>query len=88
MREGDRHTTDARYAQQTRATFTHSAVGITIGVTVRCFVVTGRDKGVCVYGSVAQGAARGAVSGLWLEGRVCSMLTVMLVETWISQIRV
>ena len=31
-----------------------------------------------MYGSVAEGGGRGAVSRLRLEGRVCSMLTVML----------
>jgi len=31
-----------------------------------------------VYGSVAQGGGRGVASGLRLEGRVCSMLTLML----------
>ena len=31
-----------------------------------------------MYGSVAEGGGRGAESELWLEGRVCSMLTVML----------
>ena len=31
-----------------------------------------------VYGSVAEGGSREAVSGLWLEGRLCSMLKVML----------
>ena len=41
---------------------------------VRCFFI----KGCCVYGSVAEGGGKGSVSGLWLEGRLCSMLTVML----------
>ena len=31
-----------------------------------------------MYSSVAEGGGRGASSGLRLEGRVCSMLTVML----------
>ena len=31
-----------------------------------------------MYGSVADGGGRGAESELWLEGRACSMLTVML----------
>ena len=31
-----------------------------------------------MYDIVAEGAGRGAASGLWLEGRVCRMLTVML----------
>ena len=31
-----------------------------------------------MYSSVAEGAGRGVASGLRLEGRVCSMLTVML----------
>ena len=31
-----------------------------------------------MYGSVAQGGGRGLASGLWLEGTLCSMLTVML----------
>ena len=35
------------------------------------FVATGGRKGCCVYSSIAEGAGRGAVSGLWLEGRVC-----------------
>ena len=30
-----------------------------------------------MYGSVAEGGGRGVSSGLWLEGSVCSMLTVM-----------
>ena len=49
-------------------------------VRVRCFVMTGGQniEGCWVYGSVARGGSRGAASGLWLEGRVCSMLTVML----------
>ena len=49
-----------------------------VRVRVRCFVVTGGNKGCCVYGSVAEGGGRGAASGLWLEWRLCSMLTVML----------
>ena len=42
-----------------------------------------------MYGSVAEGGGRGAVSGLWLlKGKVCSMLTMMLcgdldVATWV-----
>ena len=47
-------------------------------VRVRCFVVTGDTRGCCVYGSVAEGGGTGLASGLRLEGRVCSMLTVML----------
>ena len=31
-----------------------------------------------MYGSVVEGEVRGAASGLWLEGRLCDMLTVML----------
>ena len=31
-----------------------------------------------MYGSVAEGVGRGSTSGLWLEGRLRSMLTVML----------
>ena len=31
-----------------------------------------------MYSSVAEGGGRGAASGLWLEVRVCSMLTVVL----------
>ena len=31
-----------------------------------------------MHGSVAEGAGTGVASGLQLEGRVCSMLTVML----------
>ena len=34
--------------------------------------------GCCVFGSIAEGGRRGVASGLRLEGRVCSMLTVML----------
>ena len=34
----------------------------------------------CMYGSVEEGGGRGAASGLWLEGRLSSMLTVMLGE--------
>ena len=30
-----------------------------------------------MYSSVAEGGGKGAVSGLRLEGRLCSMLTVM-----------
>ena len=29
-----------------------------------------------MYGSIAEGGGRGAASGLWLEGKLCSMLTV------------
>ena len=46
-------------------------------VRVRCFVVTGGHKWV-LYGSVAERGGRGSASGLWLKGRLCSMLTVML----------
>ena len=38
-----------------------------------------------MYGSVAEGEGRGAASGLWLEGRLCSMLIVMLagdLDSW------
>ena len=35
-------------------------------------------SGCCVYSRVAKGGGRRAASGLWLEGRLCSMLTVML----------
>ena len=43
-----------------------------------------------LYGSVEEGGGRGSVSGLWLEGGLCSMLTVMLgadldVATWGSK---
>ena len=31
-----------------------------------------------LYGSVAEGGGRVSASRLWLEGRLCSMLTVML----------
>ena len=34
-------------------------------------------RGSCGYGSVVEGGGRGAVSGLWLEGEVRSMLTGM-----------
>ena len=34
--------------------------------------------GCCVYSSVAEGCGRGVASGLRLEGRLCSMLSVML----------
>ena len=44
----------------------------------RCFVVTRGLKGVLCVWSVAEGGGTGAVSGLWLERRLCSMLTVML----------
>ena len=37
----------------------------------------GDMRGRCVYGSVAERGARGVAFGLWLEGRVCSMLTAM-----------
>ena len=30
-----------------------------------------------MHGSVAEGGGRGAVPGMWLEGRLCSILTVM-----------
>ena len=43
----------------------------------RYFMVTGGHKGCCVYQSVADGGGRGVASGLQLEGRPCSMLTVM-----------
>ena len=43
---------------------------------LRCLVVAGGHRGCCVCG--AEGGGRGVVSGLRLEGRVCSMLTVML----------
>ena len=46
-------------------------------IKVRCFVVTGRIVLACVYRRVAEGGGRGAASGLWLEGRLCSKLTVM-----------
>ena len=44
----------------------------------RCFVVIGRYRGCCVYGSVSERRGRGVASGVRLKGRVCSMLTVML----------
>ena len=55
-----------------------------VRVRVRRFVVTGGHKGVLC---VAEGGGKGVTSGLWLEGRLCSMLTVMLggdldVATW------
>ena len=31
-----------------------------------------------MYGSVAEGGGSGSASGIWLEGRLCSMLPVML----------
>ena len=42
-----------------------------------------------LYGSVAGTGGRGSASGLWMEGRLCSMLTVMLdgdldVATWVQ----
>ena len=43
---------------------------VTWRVRVRCSVVTGGHKWV-LY-------SRGSASGLWLEGMMCSMLTVML----------
>ena len=38
----------------------------------------GDIRGCCVYSSVAEGAGRGAASGLQLEGRVCSTLILLL----------
>ena len=43
----------------------------------------------CVYDSVEEGGGRGMASGRRLEGRLCSMLTVMLggdldVATWLG----
>ena len=56
-------------------------------VRVRCFIVTRGHKWV-LYGSVAEGGGRGSASGLWLEGKLCSILAVMLgrdfdVATWV-----
>ena len=31
-----------------------------------------------MYGSIAEGGGRGPASELWLKGRLCSMLTVVL----------
>ena len=58
-----------------------------VRVRVRWFAVTGGQKWV-LYSSIAEGGGRGSASGLWLEGRLCSMLTVMLggnldVATWV-----
>ena len=33
-----------------------------------------------MYGSVAEGGGRRGASGLWLDKRVCSMLTVLRVK--------
>ena len=43
-------------------------------VRVRCVVVTRGCRGCSVYDSVAEGVGRGSASGLWLEGRLCSIL--------------
>ena len=51
---------------------------VRVSVRVRCFVVTGDTSGCCVYSNIAEEGGRGSASGLWLEGRLCSMLTVML----------
>ena len=66
----------------------NNEVGVRVRVIIRarCFVVTGGHEWV-LYGSVAERGSRGFASGLWLEGRLCSMLTVMLgedldVATW------
>ena len=48
-----------------------------VGVRVRSFVATGGHKQV-LHGSLVEGGGRGAASGLCLERRLCSMLTVML----------
>ena len=48
-----------------------------VRVRVRCFVAIGGHTWV-LYGSVAEGGGRGSASGLWLEGRLCNMLNVML----------
>ena len=53
-------------------------VQVQVRVRVTWFVVTGTHTGGCVYGSVAEEGGSEAVCGLWLEGRLCSMLTVML----------
>ena len=58
-----------------------------VRVRVSCFGVTGGHKWV-LYGSIAEGGGSGSASGLWLEGRLRSMLTVMLggdmdVATWV-----
>ena len=52
-------------------------IRVRVGVRVRCFAVTGGHKWV-LYGSVVEGGGGGSASGLWLEGRLCIMLTVML----------
>ena len=31
-----------------------------------------------MFGSIAEGGGKGSASGLWLEGRLCRMLTAML----------
>ena len=41
-----------------------------------------------MYDSIAEGGGTGAVSGLWLEGSVCSMLTVTLGGGWQLGVRV
>ena len=56
-------------------------VSVSVGVRVRCFVVFGGHKWV-LYSSVAEGGVRGSASGSWLEGELCSMLTVMLSGDW------
>ena len=48
-----------------------------VTVRVRRFVVTRGHKWV-LYDSVEEGGGRGSASGLWLEGRLSSMLTVLL----------
>ena len=48
-------------------------------VRVTCFVLTRIHKWV-LYGSVVEGGGSGTASGLRLEGRLCSMPTVILGE--------
>ena len=53
-------------------------LGLGLGSEVG-FVVNGGHKWVMwLRDSVAEGEDRGAASGLWLKGRLCSMLTMML----------
>ena len=65
-------------------------VRVIVRVMVRVMVrvrVSFRHKWV-LYGSAAEGGGGGSASGLWLEERLCGMLTVMLggdldVATWV-----
>ena len=53
-------------------------VGGTVRVRVRCFVVTGGHWVLCVRQRCGRRRVEKSASGLWLEGTLCSMLTVML----------